>query len=42
LKAKIPLAIVSNISHIIKKPNAKAERFTKIPKNRQKEKNQRV
>ena len=33
-----PLAMPSNICQIIKNPRANAERFTRIPKNKQKEK----
>ncbi len=39
LKVKIPLIIPSIIFQTNKKPSAKAERFTSIPKNKQKEKN---
>ena len=38
LKVKIPLVIPSAIVHTKRKPNAKAERLTSIPKNKQKEK----
>lgn len=38
LKVKIPLVIHSPIVQTNKKPNAKAERLTNIPKNKQKEK----
>ena len=38
LKARIPLIIPSIIFQTNKNPNANAERFTKIPKNKQREK----
>lgn len=38
LKIKRPFAIASKTLHTNKKPKAKAERFTNIPKNKQKEK----
>lgn len=38
LKVRIPLAIPSTIFHTNRKPIANAERFTNIPKNKQKEK----
>ena len=39
LKVRIPLATPSIIFHTNKKPMANAERFTKIPRNKQNEKN---
>ncbi|MNU06425.1 hypothetical protein D3C72_2516170 [compost metagenome] len=38
LKTKSAFAIPSKTLHTNKKPKAKAERFTNIPKNKQKEK----
>ena len=38
LNARIPLVMLSIINQTRRNPNAKAERFTNIPKNKQKEK----